>query len=84
MGINFYRSHIHASISQQMDHNGGYVSSPLQVSGVKRHFHQLGKRSNISVNRNTYQDNSLYTNTLTQEVKQNYPPNTLIKVEVKL
>ena len=47
-----------------------------------KHFNSLGRRSNVQLNQNTNQENPLHINTITQDIKQHYSPNTIIKSKI--
>ena len=82
MDMSCHKNHSHASISQEKHHNSGHDPNSLQGSAETRHFHPLGRGSNLPLNQNTNQDQPLHTNTITQEIKQHNPPNTIIKGKI--
>ena len=68
--------------SQQVHHNSRHVPNLSNMSPDSRHFHLLGRRSNIPLNRKTNQNKPLQTKTIPQEIKQHYLPNTIIKGKI--
>ena len=73
--MNVCRNQNHAFISQQAYHNKGHLLDSSQVSANTRHFRPLGRRRNIPLNPNNNQKN--LTNTITEDVKQQYSQNTI-------
>ena len=66
-----------------MHHNGNHVPNSSQGSTDARHFNSLGRRLSTPLNQNTKNENYLYTNTITQDIKQHYPTNTIVKDKIK-
>ena len=61
------------------------VTSPVRYKGglTQDISGNLERDQLFPFNLNTNQNNVLHTNTIIYEVKQSYPPNTLIKGEIK-
>ena len=66
-----------------MHYNGSHVPNSSQGSTDARHFNSLGWRLSLPLNQNTNNENHLYTNTITQDIKQHHPINTIVKDKIK-